>query len=115
MNWEEEGCGMKIKTAFAEYDNVFLTKGHYYADGSLAIRAFNDEDGPITNVTVCLCDKTLQENEAYVDTNNFPGALEFIEENGLGKPTGGYRQSGYCLYPKVKFNPMEIDKHVRNW
>ena len=102
---------MRIETYFATYENVFLGTSRYRADNSLYIGAWNEADGPITDITVCLNDKNLKENEAYVDTNNFPEAISFIEKYKLGKPTGLLGFSGYCCYPLVEFDMDEIDKH----
>lgn len=100
--------GLTLKTDYAVYENVFLQVGKYRADDSIAIMAENRKDGPIATITVCLCDKGLEENESYVDTNNCPWALDFIKENKLGEPTGKWRQSGYCTYPAVKFNTEQL-------
>lgn len=90
---------MRMETSFGTYDGVLLEVGKYMTDESLAIEAWNMEVGPIARLTVCLCDKKLGEDEAYVDTNNCPWALEFIEREKLGKRTGKTRISGYCVYP----------------
>lgn len=100
-----------IKTMFADYNDCYLSVNKYMADNSVAIQAWNEEDGPIATLTVCLDDKGLGENEAYVDTNNCPWVMDLIERNGLGEPTGDMRASGYCIYPKVKFDMDEVMKH----
>ena len=41
---------------------------------------------------------------AYVDTNNCPWVLEFLEDNHIAKPTGIYAPSGYCVYPLYEFD-----------
>lgn len=46
----------------------------------------------------------LSENEAYVDTNNCPWVVDFLEAKGLAKSTGRTRRSGYCIYPSMKFD-----------
>lgn len=48
------------------------------------------------------------EGEAYIDTNNCPWAVEFIEKEGLGKRTGRMGRSGYCTYPVVKFDMEKV-------
>lgn len=99
---------MTLRTTFGTYENVFLQVGKYQADNSVAIRAQNQQDGPIATLTVCLCDKSLSEGEAYIDTNNCPWAVEFIEKEGLGKRTGRTGRSGYCTYPVVKFDMAKV-------
>lgn len=103
---------MTIKTEFSTYRNVFLGTNRYCADNSLYICAWNEEDGPIADITVCLDDSFIKENESYVDTNNFPGVMEFIEKYKLGKPTGLLGFSGYCCYPLVEFDMDAIDKYT---
>lgn len=102
---------MEMKTSFGTYKGVYLQIGRYQADGSVAIEAWNNQDGPIARLTVCLCDGSLAEDEAYVDTNNCPRAVEFIEKEGLGKRTGRTGRSGYCTYPVVKFDMEQLREH----
>ena len=99
---------MTLKTTFGTYENVFLQVGRYQADNSVAIQAENRQDGPIATLTVCLCDKSLSEGKAYIDTNNCPWAVEFIEKEGLGKRTGRTGRRGYCTYPVVKFDMAKV-------
>lgn len=65
-------------------------------------------DGPIARVTTCLCDHSLAEDEAYVDTNNCPWAVALLEENGFAERTGRTRRSGYCEYPAMKFDRSKM-------
>lgn len=99
---------MELKTSYGTYKGVFLQVGKYRTDDSIAIMAENQQEGAIATITVCLCDRSLEENEAYVDTNNCPWALNFIESNKLGKQTGRTRRSGFCTYPAVKFNIEQL-------
>ena len=101
---------MILRTSFGNYKGIFLKTGRYAYDNSIVIELWND-DGPVARLTVCLCDKTLEDNEAYIDTNNLPCALEFIERYGLGKPIGIFRQSGYCVYPLVSFDMKKVRKY----
>ena len=103
---------MDIYTMFGHYENVFLEVDKYIADESIAIELWNMEEGPIAHLTVCLCDDDLEDNEAYLDTNNCPWAMGFVTRNHLGEPTGKARASGFCIYPAVKFNMDEVMKHV---
>lgn len=99
---------MTLRTRYEVYEGVYLQIGKYAADNSVAIQAWNREDGPIATLTVCLCDRRLGEGEAYVDTNNCPWAVDFIEKEGLGKRTGRVGLSGYCIYPVVKFDMKKV-------
>ena len=60
------------------------------------------------NNYTCLCDHSLAEDEAYVDTNNCPWAVALLEENGFAERTGRTRRSGYCEYPAMKFDRSKM-------
>lgn len=92
--------GMTMKASYGTYEDVVLRVSKYMAE--------NQQDGPIATITVCLCDKSLGENEAYIDTNNCPWAMDFIKEYKLGTPTGRTGRSGFCEYPVVKFDTLQL-------
>lgn len=77
-------------------------------DNSVAVEIYNRWCGPIARVTTCLCDCSLAEDEAYVDTNNCPWAVALLEENGFAERTGRTRRSGYCEYPAMKFDRSKM-------
>lgn len=85
-----------------------LRVGKYVEDNSVAVEIYNRWDGPIARVTTCLCDHSLAEDEAYVDTNNCPWAVALLEENGFAERTGRTRRSGYCEYPAMKFDRSKM-------
>lgn len=103
---------MNLITEYSEYKDVKIAINHYVRDNSLAIKLWNEEEGPIAMITTCLCDPTLNENEAYIDTNNCPWAMDFITQNNLGRDTDYSRSSGYCVYPLVEFNMDELNKYI---
>lgn len=86
-----------------EYD-VYMIVSRYMADDSLAVTLYLDgSHEPFAVITKCLDDIGL-ENEGYIDENNCPDAMDFIKRYGLGESTGEYMQSGFCVYPKVRWN-----------
>lgn len=99
---------MTYKSRYGTYENCFLKHKGYYVDGSPAIEVWNAVDGPICILTVCLCELTLAENESFIDEINNPYALDFINEYGLGRVTGRFKSSGYCLYPSVIFDMDQV-------
>lgn len=102
---------MNIETQYETYTDCHLTIRNYSYSGDLAIQIWNEEDGPIAALTVCLPDERRpKENEAYIDTNNCPWALDFIKKYNIGEETGLYGFSGYRMYPLVKFNMEEVRK-----
>lgn len=52
--------------------------------------------------TVNISDKS-QKNCAFINTLQFPEAPEWIEKNGLGKPTGRYGRGENIQYPEYRF------------
>lgn len=95
-----------VETEWATYPNCYFQVSRYKANDSLALQLWNEEDGPIARLTVCLPDAKYQPkpNEAYVDVNNCPWAMNFIKENDLGEDTGLVGFSGFCTYPLVAFD-----------
>jgi len=104
---------MMIETEYRTYENVFLRVERYMADSSLCILLYNRDYAVIAKLTTCLDDKSLKDNEAYIDTNNCPWAIDFINDYALGVLTGKKKVSGYCIYPVVRFNMDEIEKYVK--
>ena len=96
---------------FLDYE-VKPFKTFYTADNNLAVGVlFEDDEFEVLSVNLPESN-SINPDEAYVDTNNFPQAPEFIIENGLGEPTGEYAASGFCIYPLYRFNTdkfAEID------
>lgn len=81
----------------------------YECDKSLAVQAFSQSEDcadywePYGTVTVCLY-VGCGDNCAFVDTNNLPGIDTVLEKEGIAKKTGRVLQSGFCVYPEMKFN-----------
>lgn len=92
---------MKISCYGETYD-VTMKKDRYSNNGNLAIKLTCEDGEPFATLTVNLNTK-LDEDLAYVDTNNVPNAEQFIKENDLGEFTGVYGFSGFCQYPLYRF------------
>lgn len=103
---------MDMKTKFCTHRNVHLQISNYLTDDSIAIEAWNETEGPIATLTVCLNDKSLGKDETYIDINNCPWAMGFIEKNGFGQRTGRFGRSGYCIYPVVKLDIEQLQKYL---
>ena len=95
---------LTLRTKYGTYTDCFLEVGRYQADNSLAVLLFSKTEGPIATLTVCLCDNYLKENESYVDTNNCPWVVDFLEGKGIAKLSDKVRLSGYCVYPVMEFD-----------
>ena len=103
---------LTVSTMWGEYPDCKVSLNRYNADNSLYVDVWNPEEGPIATLTVCLNKKGLPENQSYIDDNNCPWALEFIETYGLGKWTGDIGFSGYCTYSLVEWNMDELNKYI---
>ena len=101
----------ELKTAYGDYQ-VNVVKSYYQNNDTLAILAYDSNTGDLVEVlttNIHDSDTFANSKEAFVDTNNCPWAISFIEQNGLGKATGYYGYSGFCKYPLYQFNVDEIE------
>ena len=96
-----------LKTDFGRY-KVRIEKETYEYSGGLAIALITDEDELFAVMTVNLGGYCLDDNEAFVDTNNCYWAERFIKDNNLGKKTEFTGHSGYCEYPLYEFDLSKI-------
>ena len=92
-----------------ETHNLYLTIDSYQNNGSLAVIVMEvKEDGSeeyFDCITVNLWDSCmLDENMAYIDTNNCSWAEKMLKQHKFAKPTGEYGHSGWCSYPLYEFN-----------
>ena len=100
---------MTVKTDYATYENCYPRISRYVYGDTLAIQIWNDEDGAILNLTTNLTNEVIDcDCEQFVDTNNFPGAIDFIKEYKLGTETGILGHSGFCTYPLVRFDLQRL-------
>lgn len=91
----------EIKVWGEEY-KVSLEIGSYAKPKRIALQLWCD-DGPFATVSVNLPDQELANEKCFfVDTNNCPWAEDFLEKNGIAKPTGNLGFSGYCVYPEYE-------------
>lgn len=87
----------------------------YPQNGNLYVGLITHEEGypePWQNLTVNL-DVKCEENCAFIDTNNNgDDIIPWLINNKLGRLTGKYKASGWCMYPEFKFNMDELNKYV---
>lgn len=86
---------LEVKTEWAVYKDCFLQVARYQADNSRAIEIWNNEDGPIARITVCIAGSGLA-----------------IKQHGFGQATGRMVRSGYCTYPVVKLDIEKIGEYL---
>ena len=82
---------------------VTVSAGAYSTNGTLAVQLESSRGGREC-ITVNLCSPNQSEKTAFLDTNNYPGIGQWIEENGIGRPTGITGRGGFCEYPLYIFN-----------
>ncbi len=101
--------GLVVKTPYSTYKDCYLRRNGYKANKKMELELWNDEDGPIATLTVCLpYERGTEEDEAYVDTNNCPWAIDFLKAYGIAEQTNVYGHSGYCTYPLMKFDMDKV-------
>ena len=103
----------EVKTQWSECDDCVLVRNRYADNDHIALSIYSLSEGPYAGLTVNL-DQTdkLPKNFGFVDTNNFPEAPELIGKLGIGKFTGEYGASGFCVYPLFEFDEEAIKKYV---
>lgn len=89
--------------AWGSDHKIEIQKTTYADNGNLAIQLWEVNEGPYARLTVNL-GKRLPTDMAFVDTNNCRWAEDWIQDNGLGVPTGEVGCSGWCVYPLYRFN-----------
>jgi hypothetical protein len=68
---------------------------------------------PYGDLTVNLSIKCA-ENCAFIDTNNCNDrVVEWLITNKLATLTGRVQQSGFCVYPEMKFDMVELAKYIQ--
>ena len=87
--------------------NTYNNGSNLYV-GLLCLNERGIPEDPYADLTVNLPEYELEPYEAFIDTNNFPDAEQFLEENGLAFHTGTYGGSGYCIYPVYEFDRYKL-------
>lgn len=88
----------------------------YAENNNLYVGMITHADGypePYSDLTVNLSVK-CDENCAFIDTNNNGDRIvEWLITNKLATLTGRVRQSGFCVYPEMKFDMVELMRYVQ--
>ncbi|MCR5837013.1 MAG: DUF4313 domain-containing protein [Lachnospiraceae bacterium] len=104
--------GLKLYNIYLEKEEEVLFRiGNYDSNGNTYVQMIGADGEPYGDLTVNF--ETLNdERKAYIDTNNNPGILKFIEDNELGFWFGLEKQSNFCTYPLYYLDLEEIKKYV---
>ena len=103
-----------LKTQFGSYE-VLPYEMRYVVNNAIAVQLMDADDfAPFAMLTVNLPDdedtrELCGDNAQFVDTNNCPWAIEFLEENEIAKPTGFCGFSGFCVYPLYQFDTNKLN------
>lgn len=100
-----------VVTQYETYKDCYFLKGTY-SDKSMFLRIWNDEEGPIADLTTCLGIGNGKENFSYLDMNNCPWAANLVEKLEIAKDTGVTQRSGYCIYPLYEFDMDKVNEYV---
>lgn len=107
---------LKYKSQWSEEPmDAVIVEDAYADNGRLYLGLWCKEDDyfePWTDITVNLFGPISDKNCAFVDINNCPDIVRFLEENELAAPTGKSRQSGWCFYPEYRFDMDKVRKHL---
>ncbi len=83
----------------------------YYNGGALSLLLVDWSSGepePWGRLTTNLC-TAVGKDHALIDVNNLgEDILPWIEENGLGKPTGHSERRGFAVYPEYRFDAERL-------
>ena len=93
---------------WGETYKLSIEKETYANNGTLALILVEKSGEPFADITVNLPFSELDEDEAYVDTNNLPNIGKWLEANKIAKKTEIVGHSGYCTYPVYKFDLKKI-------
>lgn len=106
---------MIYTSPYREYEITNIDILRYRDNNKLALElVYYDEEyeqeEPFAMLTVNLVGyDLLEDNMAFVDTNNLPNAESFIAKYGFGEFTGVYGESGFVSnYPLYKFDLEKI-------
>ena len=101
-----------VVTEYATYKNCYFLTGQFMADNSLSLEIWNDEEGPIADITRCLGNGNMNNNFGYLDMNNCPWSAKLVKELGIAKDTGLSQRSGYCIYPLYEFDMDKVNEYI---
>ena len=84
-----------LEERYDEYDNLAIIALELDADTSPC------DMWAVLTTNIC---PLADPDTAFVDTNNWTDAEDFIKDNGLGQYLNKDCSSGYCTYPLYRFD-----------
>ncbi|MBO6194580.1 MAG: DUF4313 domain-containing protein [Clostridiales bacterium] len=68
------------------------------------------EGEPYADLTKSFGEFVGQYGALFADINNCPGIEDFLQDNQIAFPTGGYKTGGYVTYPAYRLSPYIMEK-----
>ena len=97
-----------LKTYNFNGTEVVACAANYENNGNLAVLLYEKESGEMYGCVSVNLD-FLMPGFAFVDTNNMGEEIvPFLKENKIAKPTGRYRDSGFCRFQLWEFNMNKL-------
>ena len=100
-------------TSYGKTHPVSFNKANYAENKNLYVGLTTWIEGwpqPYGDITKNLSVKCA-DNCAFIDTNNNGDEIiDWLIANGLGKPTGRERASGWCVYPEFEFDMDKLNE-----
>ena len=87
-------------------DKKLIVEQTKYYNGRYALQAFDKEGFPYATLTtnITAYDKDFPDPKTiFIDTNNCPGIKDVLSDANLIEDTGYRVQSGYYMYPVVRW------------
>lgn len=86
--------------------DIHIVYYRYISNHNLAIQLYTNNGEPLARLTANTSIEVASD-EAIIDTNNYPWAISFIEDNKLGINTGKTIYTKFTHYPVYK---MDLSK-----
>ena len=99
-----------LNTPWGTTEKVYLKKGEYRADKTLAVSTVCENEEPWGMVTVNIGEKPLNEKCAFVkDYSENEGITDFLVKNKIAKPTGRKCLRGFVTIPEYEFDLSKLE------
>lgn len=94
-----------------QYEELSLVRQVYLHPRTLCVQAYDKDGLPYATLTKNLVSKYQSASAAFVDTNNYPWAEQFLVLNRIAIRVNGITQTcGFCSYPLYYFDLTKLNK-----
>ena len=100
-----------LNSPWGTTERVYLKKGEYWTDKTLAVSTVCENGEQWGVVTVNVGEEPLNERCAFVkDYSENKGMVDFLVKNKIAKPTGRIVSSGFVTIPEFEFDLSKLSK-----